>query len=64
MHGGIITGVGLPERSFPVSRPGYSAVESGFNEHSGHVKVHLVDVSISIISLTLFIHSLGPLTIM
>ena len=57
MHGGIITGVGLPERSFPVSRPGYSAVESGFNEHSGHVKVHLVDVSISIISLTLWNYS-------
>ena len=55
MHGGIITGVGLPERSMPVSRPGYSAVQSGHNDYSGHVKVHLVDVST--LHLMLIIHN-------
>ena len=46
IHGGIITGVGIPERSIPASRPGYSAIES-VNDQTGHVKVHLVDVSVA-----------------
>ena len=50
-YGGIITGVGLPEGSFPHSsgRKEYSieSVESNRNgnEYSGHVKVRVVDVS-------------------